>query len=128
MAFAVVMGVHALRRRTSLAHSYAVLTFMRLDSWAAAQTRPVAVGPLELSVGSNVFFSAILLGVFLLAQSGRGLFREPEQAVDQPHQLPLQAHSSLAHRRLHGRMEPFPHALRVDQTRSRNHRFTPPNA
>jgi len=66
VAFAVVMGVHALRRRTSLAYSYAVLTFMRLGSWAASPAPPVAVGPLQLSVGSNVFFSAVLLGVFLL--------------------------------------------------------------
>ena len=66
VAFAVVIGVHALRRRTSLAYSYAVLTFMRLGSWAAAPAPPVAVGPLQLSVGSNVFFSAVLLGVFLL--------------------------------------------------------------
>jgi len=66
VAFAVVMGVLALRRRTSLAYSYAVLTFMRVGSWAAAPAPPVAVGPLQLSVGSNVFFSAVLLGVFLL--------------------------------------------------------------
>jgi len=66
VAFSIVIVVHALRRKTSLVYSYAVLAFMRLASWAASPASLVSVGPFSLSVGSNVFFSAVLLGVFLL--------------------------------------------------------------
>lgn len=66
VVFAVVLGVHALRRRTTLVYSYAVLAFMRVASWMATRDAMVHIGPLELTVGSNVFFSATLLGVFLL--------------------------------------------------------------
>ena len=62
VAFAVVMGVHALRRRTSLVYSYAVLAFMRLGSWAAGPAAPVTIGPVELSVGSNVFLLIVTVG------------------------------------------------------------------
>lgn len=65
-AFSIVVGVHALRRKTTLVYSYVVLAFMRLASWAATPASLVSVGPLTLGVGSNVFFSAVLLGVFLL--------------------------------------------------------------
>ena len=66
VVFAVVVGVHALRRRTTLVYSYAVLAFMRVASWMATRDAMVHIGPLELTVGSNIFFSATLLGVFLL--------------------------------------------------------------
>lgn len=66
VVFSVVLGVHALRRRTTLVYSYAVLAFMRLGSWIATHNSMVEVGWLRLNVGSNVFFSAALLGVFLL--------------------------------------------------------------
>ncbi len=39
LVFAVVLGVHALRRRTTLVYSYAVLAFMRLGSWVATRDR-----------------------------------------------------------------------------------------
>ena len=66
VVFAVVLGVHALRRRTTLVYSYAVLAFMRVASWMATRDAMVHLGPVELTVGSNIFFSATLLGVFLL--------------------------------------------------------------
>ena len=66
LMFAVVVGVHALRRRTSIVYSYAVIGFMRLASWAATHASMVVLGPLKLNVGSDIFFSAVLLGVFLL--------------------------------------------------------------
>jgi PAS domain S-box-containing protein len=66
VVFAVVLGVHALRRRTTLVYSYAVLAFMRLGSWIATHHSMVPIGDLQLNVGSNIFFSATLLSVFLL--------------------------------------------------------------
>ncbi|MES1166259.1 MAG: ATP-binding protein [Verrucomicrobiota bacterium] len=66
IVFAVVLGTHALRRRTSLVFSFAVLAFMRVGSWIAAHDAMVRIGRLELNIGSNVFFTATLLGVFLL--------------------------------------------------------------
>ena len=66
VVFAIVLGVHALRRRTTLVYSYAVLAFMRLGSWIATHHSMVPVGDLQLNVGSNIFFSATLLSVFLL--------------------------------------------------------------
>ncbi|MFL5308504.1 MAG: ATP-binding protein [Polyangia bacterium] len=66
IVFAVVLGTHALRRRTSLVFSFAVLAFMRVSSWIATHDAMVSIGRLELNIGSNVFFSATLLGVFLL--------------------------------------------------------------
>ncbi len=66
VVFAIVLGVHALRRRTTLVYSYAVLAFMRLGSWIATHHSMVFIGDLELNVGSNIFFSATLLSVFLL--------------------------------------------------------------
>jgi len=39
VAFSIVIVVHALRRKTSLVYSYAVLAFMRLASWAASRPR-----------------------------------------------------------------------------------------
>ncbi|MES1166011.1 MAG: ATP-binding protein, partial [Verrucomicrobiota bacterium] len=66
IVFAVVLGTHALRRRTSLVFSFAVLAFMRVGSWIATHDAMVSVAGLELNIGSNVFFTATLLGVFLL--------------------------------------------------------------
>jgi hypothetical protein len=58
VALSIVMGVHALRRRTSLVYSYMVLAFMRFASWATSPAPLISIGPFTLSVGSNVFFSA----------------------------------------------------------------------
>ncbi|HVT10527.1 MAG TPA: ATP-binding protein [Polyangia bacterium] len=66
IVFAVVLGTHAARRRTSLVFSFAVLAFMRVGSWIATHDAMVSIGRLELNIGSNVFFTATLLGVFLL--------------------------------------------------------------
>ncbi|HSS37945.1 MAG TPA: ATP-binding protein, partial [Polyangia bacterium] len=66
IVFAAVLGTHALRRRTSLVFSFAVLAFMRVGSWIATHDAMVSVAGLDLNIGSNVFFSATLLGVFLL--------------------------------------------------------------
>jgi two-component system, cell cycle sensor histidine kinase and response regulator CckA len=62
----MVVGTHALRRGTSLVYCYAVLAFMTFASWAAPHGEPIAAGPFALYVESSVFFSAALLGVFLL--------------------------------------------------------------
>src|SRR3569832_1213506 len=62
----LVLGVHALRRRTSLVYTYALIAFFWVGCWATTHAAMVTLGSLQLNVGSNVFFSATLLGVFLL--------------------------------------------------------------
>jgi hypothetical protein len=62
----IVIGVHALRRKTSLVYSFALVAALRFGSWAATHHAMVNLGSLHLNVGSTVFFSGTLLAVFLL--------------------------------------------------------------
>jgi hypothetical protein len=56
------------------------------------------------------------------------LLRNPRQAVAQRHRLLLQDRSAGAPPCLHARVEPEPHAFRLDKARRRHHQVTPPNA
>jgi PAS domain S-box-containing protein len=64
--FGVVHAVHALRRRTSLVFTYAVVAFMAFAAAVTPHTASIQVGGLSLGVASGIFFAAALLGVFLL--------------------------------------------------------------
>ncbi len=66
VALAVVSGVHALRRRTSLVFSYATVAWMTLASWVTPHAAVLRIAELQFHLESSVFFSAALVGVFLL--------------------------------------------------------------
>ncbi|MCP4642146.1 MAG: SpoIIE family protein phosphatase [bacterium] len=67
LAYAVVLGVHTLRHRWSLAPTYAALgTYTALMVWTTDTGIHVEAGGFTILVGSGVFFVAVLLGVFVL--------------------------------------------------------------
>jgi|GEM_PF-6452053 len=62
---AAVLGVHALRRRYSLAFMYAILGMIVAAAWITPQTLIVSIGGMEFVVTSTVLFTSILMGVFV---------------------------------------------------------------
>ncbi len=69
-AFAVyglVLGAHSLRHRFGLAHFYALLGGLTaVMSWVTDAGVAVKAGGITFLVGSTVFYTAILLGVFVI--------------------------------------------------------------
>ncbi|HEX2733112.1 MAG TPA: ATP-binding protein [Polyangiaceae bacterium] len=65
-AFGSLLCLHAIRRRTSLLFSFGMLAFMTWASWAMPNGAAIPIGPFSFSVGSAVYYTAALLGVFVL--------------------------------------------------------------
>lgn len=67
LAYAMVLGLHALRHRVGLSPYYALLGAMTaIMSWVTDAGIKVDVGAVTFLVGSTVFYTSILLGVFVL--------------------------------------------------------------
>jgi len=66
VVLSIVTGVHALRHKTSLVFCYAMLTFTTFASWATPHDAVMMLFSLDFHVESSVFFTASLIGVFLL--------------------------------------------------------------
>lgn len=63
----LVLGAHALRRREGLAYFYALLGGLTaVMSWVTDAGVAVEAGGLSFLVGSTVFYSSLLLGVFVV--------------------------------------------------------------
>jgi signal transduction histidine kinase len=67
MVYLLVLGVHALRHRASLGPFYALLGGLTvIMSWVTDAGVRLEVGDLTFMVGSAVFYTAILLGAFVV--------------------------------------------------------------
>jgi len=67
VVYALVFAAHALRRRYTLVPFYATLGLLAAAlRWTADAGIQYTVGPLTFQLGSVVFFTAILAGIFLL--------------------------------------------------------------
>lgn len=65
--YSLVLGAHSLRRRFSLAHYYALIGGLTaIMSWITDAGAKVEVGSITFLVGSTVFYTALLLGVFVV--------------------------------------------------------------
>ena len=65
--YVLVLGTHALRRRFGLAHFYALLGgITTVMSWITDAGVAVNVGGITFMVGSTVFYTSLLLGVFVI--------------------------------------------------------------
>ncbi len=65
LMISAVLGVHALRRRYSLAFTYSVLGMIVAATWIAPQTLAVRVVGMDFLVASTVLFTGVLIGVFV---------------------------------------------------------------
>jgi PAS domain S-box-containing protein len=67
LVYAAVFSVHALRRRYTLVPYYVVLGVLAASLWWTTDLQIYyTVGPLTFYLGSVVFFTALLFGIFLL--------------------------------------------------------------
>ncbi len=65
--YGLVLGVHSLRRRVGLGPFYALLGGLTaVMSWVTDAGLAVEVGDLTFMVGSTVFYTSLLLGVFVV--------------------------------------------------------------
>ncbi len=65
--YLLVLGAHSLRRRAGLAHFYALLGGLTaVMSWVTDAGVKVEFGGITLMVGSTVFYTSLLLGVFVV--------------------------------------------------------------
>lgn len=65
--YGLVLFAHSLRRRFGLAHYYALIGGLTaIMSWVTDAHVKVVVGPITFLVGSTVFFTALLLAVFVI--------------------------------------------------------------
>ncbi|HET6485775.1 MAG TPA: hypothetical protein VFH83_05120 [Spirochaetia bacterium] len=67
VVYLLVLGMHSLRRRTGLSLFYALLGGLTaIMSWVTDAGLSVHVGGVTFVVGSTVFYTALLLGVFVV--------------------------------------------------------------
>ncbi len=67
LAYCIVLFAHSLRRRFGLAHFYAILGgFTAIMSWVTDAGVVVEAAGISFMVGSTVFYTALLLGVFVV--------------------------------------------------------------
>jgi hypothetical protein len=65
--YVLVLGAHAVRRRYGLAFFYAIMGgITAIMSWVTDANVYVQIGTLTFMVGSTVFYTALLLGVFVV--------------------------------------------------------------
>ena len=65
--YLLVLGAHALRGRYGLSFFYALMGGLTaIMSWVTDAGVSVQVGPVTFMVGSTVFYTALLLGVFVV--------------------------------------------------------------
>ncbi|MFW6255359.1 MAG: hypothetical protein ACOC54_00960 [Candidatus Sumerlaeota bacterium] len=63
----LVLGAHALRRRAGLAHFYALIGgITAIMSWITDAGVKVEIAGISFMVGSTVFYTSLLLGVFVV--------------------------------------------------------------
>ncbi len=67
VVYFLVLGAHALRRRFGLAHFYALIGGLTaIMSWVTDAGVSVELGEITFMVGSTVFYTSLLLGVFVV--------------------------------------------------------------
>ena len=67
VVYFLVLSAHLLRRRVGLAHFYALIGGLTaVMSWVTDAGVAVQVGGVRFMVGSTVFYTSLLLGVFVV--------------------------------------------------------------